>query len=378
MLFVDPEGNSVEVAGDETDINVEEKNEITIDIPEGGKLAMVSDKDLDFTSLEAKGVKAYICTGYETETKNFWMTRVKDVPANTPILVMGKGTHTVPVGTSRIYYPKNFFIGDAKDNFSVDKSDGYLNFVITKSKGTIASMPSSTSTMDAGKAYLHVPADVASNVASDKQEFKMGVGKKLLTVSDYDLDFSSVEGLKAYVSTGFDLDRNIWLSRVMKVSAGTPIELIGEQSEGVYNVPSAATKVAYVNMFVGNTSSSAVTISPEMDGNVVYVLQLSKGTYATIGKDASMAKGKAWLLVPKTFYSRISASRGNFDINDEEAEVICIKAGLGGEDDGTTGIRSVDEGQFTNDTWYNLNGQRIDTPMRKGLYIKNGKKVVVK
>ena len=49
-----------------------------------------------------------------------------------------------------------------------------------------------------------------------------------------------------------------------------------------------------------------------------------------------------------------------------------------GENDGTTSIRSIDEGQFTNDVWYNLNGQRIDTPTKKGLYIKNGKKVLVK
>ncbi len=50
---------------------------------------------------------------------------------------------------------------------------------------------------------------------------------------------------------------------------------------------------------------------------------------------------------------------------------------VGGEDDGTTAISRVDS-EIDNDVWYNLKGQRIDTPTRKGLYIKNGKKVVVK
>jgi hypothetical protein len=61
-----------------------------------------------------------------------------------------------------------------------------------------------------------------------------------------------------------------------------------------------------------------------------------------------------------------------------EAEVIYIKLGSISGDDETTGIRSIDESQFKDDIWYNLNGQRIDTPTKKGLYIKSGKKVLVK
>ena len=49
-----------------------------------------------------------------------------------------------------------------------------------------------------------------------------------------------------------------------------------------------------------------------------------------------------------------------------------------GSDDGTTGIRLMDNGQRTMDNgqWYNLNGQRVSKPT-KGLYISNGKKVIV-
>ena len=53
--------------------------------------------------------------------------------------------------------------------------------------------------------------------------------------------------------------------------------------------------------------------------------------------------------------------------------------GLGIEDDGTTGIHAVnsEEGIVNSDVWYNLQGRRIEKPTKAGLYIKNGKKVIV-
>ena len=44
-------------------------------------------------------------------------------------------------------------------------------------------------------------------------------------------------------------------------------------------------------------------------------------------------------------------------------------------DDKTTGIRNI--GYQTDGEFYNLNGLRVETPA-KGVYIKDGKKVVVK
>jgi hypothetical protein len=45
---------------------------------------------------------------------------------------------------------------------------------------------------------------------------------------------------------------------------------------------------------------------------------------------------------------------------------------------GTTGINSVDVEESA-DSWYDMNGRKLDEqPARKGVYIQNGKKVVVK
>ena len=49
------------------------------------------------------------------------------------------------------------------------------------------------------------------------------------------------------------------------------------------------------------------------------------------------------------------------------------------DDDTTTGIEdiNIDGENKGNDTFYNLNGQRVSNPQR-GIYIHNGKKVIIK
>ena len=48
-----------------------------------------------------------------------------------------------------------------------------------------------------------------------------------------------------------------------------------------------------------------------------------------------------------------------------------------GNNNGTTSISNFNADTET-DRWFDLNGQRISKPQKKGLYIKNGKKIVVK
>ena len=45
---------------------------------------------------------------------------------------------------------------------------------------------------------------------------------------------------------------------------------------------------------------------------------------------------------------------------------------------GATGIRTIENGKSASDNWFDLNGRRIKKPATKGVYVKNGKKVVVK
>ena len=88
---------------------------------------------------------------------------------------------------------------------------------------------------------------------------------------------------------------------------------------------------------------------------------------------------KFWYSVGTT---KIKAFRAYFnffdllpDFEENYAEAPAITFGF--NNGGVTGIESISNGMSTNDSYYNLNGQRVETP-RKGLYILNNKKVVVK
>lgn len=49
-----------------------------------------------------------------------------------------------------------------------------------------------------------------------------------------------------------------------------------------------------------------------------------------------------------------------------------------GESGGTTGVTTITEGNATDDYWYDLNGRKTTVPTRPGLYIHQGKKIMVK
>jgi len=189
-------------------------------------------------------------------------------------------------------------------------------------------------------------------------------------------------GAKAYTVTGFDTNRKVWMTQVSNVNAGTPFVIRGKAKQEC-EVTSVAGKAAYVNLLDANTGADAVTVSPTIGESTVYVLSLGKGSWGTLAKDWSAPKGKAWMLIPTSFHNSLptpAATRGgNREITEQVAEVICLEvSGIGDLDDSdVTGISriAVEDG---NDTWYNLSGQRISTPTKKGLYIKNGKKVIVK
>ena len=71
----------------------------------------------------------------------------------------------------------------------------------------------------------------------------------------------------------------------------------------------------------------------------------------------------------KHIYLQLAANTGN------GARALGIRHG-----DESTGIGAVfnDERIMNNDKWYDLQGQRIEKPTKKGLYIHQGKKVVIK
>ena len=166
-------------------------------------------------------------------------------------------------------------------------------------------------------------------------------------------------------------------------------------------VPSVLT--AFTVKSVGETS---VVLSPITDGVIpagVPVLLLSKSvdsddirTSSTEEKGTAKAGqlkaapeggkevksiGNIYLLYKDKFYlSQTGTIPANGVYLEVQAENLRTRGVLSIGDDGTTGIQQIENGlNLEKNGWYTLDGRRLESaPTRKGLYINNGKKVVIK
>jgi hypothetical protein len=363
QVFVEADGTTNYSMGEVT-AAVTAPTDAVITIGESGKTTYVCSSGLDFTDNDAK---AYVVTGIEGN--NLWLTRVFQVPANTPIVVKGsEGDHNIPMADVKGIYYQSFLIGnntDAPVNVTPEGTDkfiylgknGFSNFKGARDVG-------------AHKAYIRAKALPESKTGSS---VPLTISGKCTSIcADVDLDFSEAD-VKAYIATGYD--GSIWLTRVMTASAGTPLYVKGPV--GTYDIPSAATQTVYASMLLGNNSDNPLTIN-ETDGDYTNHF-IGKQGFSKFSGTKDIGAHKSYLQV-LTSYLTPASTRGIADGIDEIVTEVLYEPimSLGGfDDDETTGISRV-ASEVDNDVWYNLKGQRVDTPTRKGLYIKNGKKVVVK
>lgn len=164
------------------------------------------------------------------------------------------------------------------------------------------------------------------------------------------LDFSGL-GVKAYKASSANASA-VTLTEVTEVPAGTPLILKGE---GTFSVP----VVASADAIEGNLlQAGGVNIggSDKYD----YIL-MSDAKFHRVTSESALAAGKAYLHLDSA-----PASAPSLSIDFADVEVTGISTTLN------------DNGKMMNDKYiYNLNGQRVVQPT-KGLYIINGKKVVLK
>jgi hypothetical protein len=165
------------------------------------------------------------------------------------------------------------------------------------------------------------------------------------------LDFSSVTGLKAYIVTGNSGSAITTTQMTGTVPANTPLLLEGTTT-AIPVAASSSTDVSANKLKAG----TGAAVSAE-GGKTKYVLS-ADGSTAVFKKinatAATVAAGKAYL--------------------EFSGDVPAPMLSMGGE---TTGIKTIDNSQLTIDNYYNLAGQRVAQPT-KGLYIVNGRKVVIK
>ena len=160
---------------------------------------------------------------------------------------------------------------------------------------------------------------------------------------------SSVNGDKAVLSQKSDAMPSYTPMLVYNNSDETKVILLIPCNE-----PDLAITVA--PEFIGTLE--AATIAGSSDNLTNYALNGKQ--FVFVKNDIPVAANKAWL----SFETFNNAKQRSISIVFEE---------------GTTGLEAIDNGQLTidNEGWYDLNGRKLDgEPTTKGVFIKNGKKVM--
>ena len=161
-------------------------------------------------------------------------------------------------------------------------------------------------------------------------------------------NLATPEGITAYIVTGTNGDKAT-TSQIDYIPQGVGVLLYGEAGSDIRaSAYTGATGSFTNNKLVGVTA--ATTIAAEA-GYVLY--------------------GDAFVL---TTGGTLSANRSYLPANGAAlTRSLIIEGG-----DGATSIESIEDHQATDGRWFDMQGRRIDKPQKRGLYILDGKKVVIK
>lgn len=179
-------------------------------------------------------------------------------------------------------------------------------------------------------------------------------------------------GCKAYIASSV-ADGKIKLTEVTQIPANTGVILKADDNTSTsvtvkskvtteYTLPATNKLVANIGEYAlpqtgrdKTTTEYTNYILVKDNGNIVFAPTSGEGT---------IGAHKAYLHLTSSEVSSLSASSRSLalDFNDE-----------------TTGIKnSIKSEDVTDNKWYTLEGMEVNAPVRSGLYIRNGKKVMIK
>ena len=308
----------------------------------------------------AGGTYNYVCVNGSTSTQIY---NANNSGGTAPELLVNKngGSFTATI-------PLENIIGNLKLTF---KSNAYAVTVSTSTDGINISGDAS---FNAAGEHTVTFTGVTTSMISVEIKFAAGSsnvriddivlkGSKVVPVtiassgystlaSTYGLDFASATpaGLEAYIVPSITASA-VSLSAIDEAPASTGVILKGTAGE-TYSIPVKAGAAA----IVGTNKLQAAVTATAIDANAAYILQ--GGLFHLVTAASTVPAGKAYLLA-----SDVPASAPVLDFGFDDA----------------TGIESIAKSQelTANGQYYNLAGQRVAQPT-KGLYIVNGKKVVIK
>ena len=181
--------------------------------------------------------------------------------------------------------------------------------------------------------------------------------------SPYALDFSNVEGLKAYSAIGFNSSTQVvTLARVMTTPAEAGIFVKGEPGEYVVPIIEECNEHT-LNLLVGTLEQTTVNSTEgEMSNYKFTVAELDEvPMFYPFEDNTAFSAGKAYLQIPTAWLP--ATAQKSVSVRFDEGE--------------TTDIDEVKGESGEGKTVYDLQGRVVENPA-SGIYIIDGKKVIIK
>lgn len=180
--------------------------------------------------------------------------------------------------------------------------------------------------------------------------------------SSENLNFKDVDGLKAYIVSGYKKSKGnltIVLLKADYVPAGTGLILKGTANT-TYTVGKMEMEAGYHNFLKGVTAPTTISTTEGDNTNYVFVKDNGRYAFAKVASTRSLPAGKAYLRLPTSVSATAGAKAIGFVIEGE-----------------TTGINEVAPATpAADEDYYTLSGIKTRKPTR-GIYIHKGRKVVV-
>ena len=169
-----------------------------------------------------------------------------------------------------------------------------------------------------------------------------------------DFHVTASKGNMPFVATSYN-DKSVTFTSIddyiVPIETGIVIRKTSDEDTWFQIAEQQGNTLSMINYLKGFTYSDIITPTTE-EGNVNFVLY--NGIFCRFSNAGMLGDHKAYLELP----SQTSESTLSFSFNDNSDGIIEIKDNI-------------------NDDIYDLNGVRTEHPKR-GLYIKNGKKIIIK
>lgn len=256
---------------------------------------------------------------------------------------------------------------DSSDNLLVTLNSTTTSYNFTNSNNNAGPYTITANNTDSKVAYIDKITVTYAVIGTENYDYRtslptveLSIGTSGMLAFCYDraLDFSTtdVKAYKAKVEGGV-----VKLTKVSDgiVPANTGV-ILAATAETNYEIPVAtadATTDFSDNEMVGVTQRTQVLWNPSTD---VYNYILQSGEFKK-ASNGYLKPNRAYL---STSYN-VSATSAR-----EYLEISF-------EDDDVTGVENVNRSTITNNQFYDLQGRKVEQP-QKGLYIVNGKKVIIK